>query len=317
MFDPVSKTAIQYIEALAGLSEFGIRFPYNNNSQTDLNVTGTTNLTARVNRYRDITIGATGVLNLQVSPCFLFARSITIVAGGIISIDGQGAPGGTGGAGEPTSGAGDAGNEGGSGDLGATDPADPPQYTFGISTGGSGGKGSPSFSGITGGRGGRASGLQLGPTTATTSGSPCPDGQDGATYLATDLLGWALEVYKSHRGGGGGGGGQGGQFNVTAGDDGGDGGTGGGMLYICCEEWNNEGEVRARGTAGVDANSPYNGSPGAGGGGGGGLIYVRTARSIADGTFDVSGGLGAACGGGSGGDGGDGGDGIAILNKVE
>ena len=141
VFDPVSKTAIQYIEALAGLSEFGIRFPYNNNSQTDLNVTGTTNLTARVNRYRDITIGATGVLNLQVSPCFLFARSITIVAGGIISIDGQGAPGGTGGAGEPTSGAGDAGNEGGSGDLGATDPADPPQYTFGISPGGGGGQG--------------------------------------------------------------------------------------------------------------------------------------------------------------------------------
>jgi len=70
-FDPVARQAVQFLKEVGGIFELGIRFPFNNDSATDLTVSGTTTLTNKVNRYRDITVTATGVLTCNVTPCFM------------------------------------------------------------------------------------------------------------------------------------------------------------------------------------------------------------------------------------------------------
>ena len=298
-YNPVTDERVRYIEALAGLSDFGIRYPFNNGSSTDSTVSSNSNLAAQVNYYNDLSVTGTAVLSGITSPTFIFAHKVTIASGARISVDGLGGAGGAGGID-----GGAAPVTGGSGDMGASTTTDPPQYEYGVSSGGGGGANSNQST--AGARGGRAAGLLLAPAPVNGVGG---DGQDGTSEETLKLLGKLVPYSRTHIGGGGGGGGR----SQATGFNGGDGGDGGGILYIVCEEWDNEGTVSAKGTAGSAGGST---TAGAGGGGGGGLIVVLCVRSTSEGTFDVAGGAGGASGGAAG-DGGDGGAGFYLFLKVE
>lgn len=291
-YNPVTDERVRYIEALAGLSEFGIRYPFNNGSSTDSTVSSNSNLAAQVNYYNDLSVTGTAVLSGITSPTFIFAHKVSIASGARISVDALGGAGGAAGS----------NSDGGKGDMGADTVTDPPQYEYGIAIGGGGGV--PSAGSTSGTRGGRASGLY----TATLASGSGANGAAGSTVETLKLLGKVIKYAQTHIGGGGGGAGR----NSSTPNNGGAGGDGGGILYIVCEEWDNAGTVSA---AGTDGTTPNN-NAGAGGGGAGGLIVVLCVRSTSEGTFDVSGGLGAI-NSGAGGDGGNGGDGFYLFQKVE
>ncbi len=310
-YDPVSKTAISFLREVAGIYRYGVRFPFNNDSTTDLTVTGgTTTLTNKVNRYRDIEITSTGILtgSATLSPILIFCRDFTIEASGLLHVDALGPIAGAGGA----AGGGDPANDGGAGaqsDRGGTYVTDvardgggataiysPPQFWRGWSSGAGGGGGGGGGGGDAGGEngkeggdggiGGRAYGTQTYVLQAGTGGtkgfgggaSPVagssPIGAVGANiYDNLDYLQALLDFVETHNGGaGGGGGGAGGQgYSSTAGGAGGIGGAGGGILIVCCERWNNSGTARSNGGNGTAGANGTNGAgAGLGGGGGGG-----------------------------------------------
>ena len=93
-FDPVSREFIRAIREVAGMWEFGLRFPYEDGSTLVTTISANTDLTARINRYHTLEITGTAVLTCTLSPTFIFARNITIATGAAISGDGRGAPGG-------------------------------------------------------------------------------------------------------------------------------------------------------------------------------------------------------------------------------
>jgi len=148
MFNPTADLAIQKIFDVNQLSDFGIKFPFQNGSTTILNQASNTTLspTKGVLYYDELNLSAGAVVDVGASPCFIFARKITIASGCVLHCDARGGAGGaatTGGAGSTTAGgtaaAGTVGNAGGQGDLGATALTDPPQFYKGIATGGAGG----------------------------------------------------------------------------------------------------------------------------------------------------------------------------------
>jgi len=199
-YDPVTRTAINFLKEVGGIYEFGVRFPFNNDSTTDLDVTGTTSLTVQLNYYRDITIGASGVLTCDsgLSPLFIFARNITIAAGGQIDVSDRGpiwvsVPADNGGAavtGSSSGNPGTVGNTGLASDKGAATVTVPPQYHEGWATGGSGGGGGGGGGGVgdtgglggVGGPGGRACGQPSVSGSATTT--PPAGGTAGAAGAA-------------------------------------------------------------------------------------------------------------------------------------
>jgi len=65
-FDPVSKEAVRFIREVAGLSEFGIRFPFNNASTTQTTISAPTNLTGRVNYYDELIVNSTLTVTVSV-----------------------------------------------------------------------------------------------------------------------------------------------------------------------------------------------------------------------------------------------------------
>ena len=340
-FDPVTQAAVQFVYDVNGIYEFGLRFPFNNASTTILNQSTSTTLTptrARLD-YDELNISGASTITIASSPAFIFCRKLSGTASDIITIDGKGGAGGgtLSGASRVTASAsnnGTAGTNGNSGqnaDLGNTDSTKAPQYSNGISTGGSGGGAGANKqffaavrSGGNGGTGGRASLFYTGPSGGAGGSTDAQNGSAGAAgslVHTTDILGSLLGYYLSHRGGAGGGSGGGGASGSIAstgasctsgaGGNGGPGGNGGGLLIICCEILDFAGIIRARGTvgsngtngeAGQTATAPDTaggGSGGGGGGGSGGLILVCARDVINAPTFQVTGG--AAGSGGTGG----------------
>lgn len=82
-FDPVTRSAVQYINAIAAFSEFGARFPYNEATTTSLTTAGGETLTARINRYDELIVNKP--LIVTVSPCLIFARRISLAANPLLS----------------------------------------------------------------------------------------------------------------------------------------------------------------------------------------------------------------------------------------
>ena len=160
VFNPTADLAIQKIFDVNQLSDFGIKFPFQNGSTAILNQASNTTLspTNGVLYYDELNISAGAVVDVGASPCFIFARKVSIAAGCVLHCDARGGAGGaatTGGAGATSQGAngnaGTVGNTGGQGDLGATTVTNPPQFYKGITTGGAGGG-----SGASGGGGGNS-----------------------------------------------------------------------------------------------------------------------------------------------------------------
>lgn len=95
VFDPVTVSAVRYIEGIAAFSDLGLKFPFNNGTSTDL-TTGSTTLSPvkSVLYYRDLTLNASATVDVGSSPCFIFCRTLTINTGAVLHADGRGASGG-------------------------------------------------------------------------------------------------------------------------------------------------------------------------------------------------------------------------------
>jgi hypothetical protein len=294
VFDPVTVSAVRFIEALAGLGMLGIRFPYNNGSIIDLTVNGTTNLNAEANHYQDIVIGATGILQVNVSPCFIFARSITIEPGGVISADGAGAAGGTGNSSDDPTEFGNDGEDSFRGDAGTA------PIVRGWAGGGGGGRGGHT----TGGGGGSGS----------TNGVKAPDWDE---FQANGCQG--SDGGRAHPGGGGtagdghgDGGGQGNSDDVPGGAAGVGGNGGVGLRSIAT---NGEDGINVHFGETLGAYLDYYLShKGGAGGGGGGKGYNGGIGGAGGGPSGGAGGTGGI--GGDGGDGGDGGGFLVIISEL-
>ena len=185
VFNPTADLAIQKMFDVNALSDLGIRFPFNNGSVAVANITSNTTLspTKGVLYYDELNISNGAVVGVGASPCFIFARKVSIAAGCVLHADGRGAAGGSGPAGgiggyggsfsqAATAGAGgSAGNAGQQADYGATVATDPPQFNAAITSGGGGGSAG-------GGAGGRGNGSIAG--AAGGAGLAAGDGGRGA-----------------------------------------------------------------------------------------------------------------------------------------
>lgn len=239
-------------------------------SDGDVTIAGTTTLT-RDMYYDNLTVAATGVLD--TSSHRVFARTITIAAGGVIRNNGEdGLDGGThtggAGAGSPdtvrTIGLGGDGGDGGSSGAGNGVAG---LGSVGLGAGGGGGSGGTAVTGAPGAGGSCSTG-----NTVNGSHRHGPD----RSLQANRWLG-----------GGGGGGGAGGNGGIIGG---GGGGGGGGHVSIRTGVLNSAGTIEANGGDGGDGISAGAG----GGGGGGGFVVVRARRLTAQGTIQALGGSGGA-----------------------
>lgn len=168
-FDPLTREAVRFIREVGGIYDLGIRFPFNNGSTTMLNQTSNATLspTKGVLYYDELNISNGAVVDVGASPCFIFARKVSIAAGCVLHADGRGAAGGSGRTGTPGGDSGEPGstasdvnpaNAGAQGDNGAASASAPPQFYTAIAaaSGGGGGAG-----GGGGGGGGGSGGMVL------------------------------------------------------------------------------------------------------------------------------------------------------------
>lgn len=302
-FDPVAKKFVERVFEVAGIHEFGVRFPFNRDSATDLTVGSDTTIAVKVSNYRDVLVEAGFTLDFTQSPALIFCREFKVEATAIVHADGinsGGADVAGGAAGNSSDGLpGTVGNDGKNSDRGRTTDASFPQYARGWARGaggGGGGGGGADASGRDGGaggnsgKGGRPDGSDEVAAPVRNNGgagglnggaSPVAGGSGAAIGVSVfdqiDTLGGLLDFYKTHNGGagggaGGGGGGGGEQSGAGTGTGGtsGTGAKGGGILIIVCEKFNNLGIVRAHGEDGVAGSAGSNGVSSGGGGGGGG-----------------------------------------------
>ncbi len=149
-FDPRTGEAIRKMFDVNALSDFGIKFPFNNGSTTVLNQSSNTTITPvnGVLYYDELNISNSAVVTVATSPAFIFARKVSIAASCTLKADGKGGAGGvaagTVGAGNTGAAGGNAaatGNAGQAADYGATTTTDPPQFYTAIATVGGGGWG--------------------------------------------------------------------------------------------------------------------------------------------------------------------------------
>ena len=285
VFNPTADIAIQKMFDVNALSDLGIRFPFNNGSTTVTNISGSTTLSPSngVLYYDELNISGGATVDVGASPCFIFARKLTIAAGCVLHSNGRGSAGGSATTG-PSLGAGGGrtngtdgvvGNDGANSDYGNTDSTKAPQYSTGITIGagggGSGGGGGQAGSiggnntggvGKAGGNGGRGSLFYPGSaggsagaagSSAGGNGGDGGNGTAGATKHRLNILSSLIEYYRSHSGGAGGGSGAAGAVGARGADatsnpgdggNGGAGGNGGGLLVICCETLDNRSEER-------------------------------------------------------------------------
>ena len=224
----------------------------------------TTVTAAKDQTYQDLTITATGILNMNGYRLFV-AGTLTVVSGGLIHADCANANGnnatqwvgggmfqraGVGG-GSNSNAAGTAGNVGiSSGQLVGGVGGAGGSGSGGTLAGGAGGSVQPGFGGATASN----NALSTQPFMTTCTGIYYNNGNPQAVAIT----------------GGAGGGGGGGDATPTGG---GGGGGGGGVLLICARTVVNNGTIRAKG--GDGANRGYGTNPGGGGGGGGGLVIVN------------------------------------------
>ncbi|MGK2966025.1 MAG: hypothetical protein ACSLFM_10535, partial [Tepidiformaceae bacterium] len=83
MFNPTADAAIRYIDAVGGLSDLGIRFPYNDDTATSLTVSAGATLTDPINNYDELIIDTP--LKITVSPCIINARRVKLAACPLLS----------------------------------------------------------------------------------------------------------------------------------------------------------------------------------------------------------------------------------------
>jgi hypothetical protein len=223
-------------------------------SDGDVTITGGTTTLARDMYYNNLTVDGTGILITR--GWRVYARSVTVLASGVLHADGADAVTSTGGAAFATGSvtANYAGANGGTG-VGAAGTANqnsllPRSGVFGTV-----------FKGAPGGLGSSGAGGAGGGINASTLGRQ-PRSGNGLTAGGYHTAGGAAS-------GGGSGGGAGGGDGVGSG---GGGGAGGGMVAIVAGSVSNLGTIAARGGVGGAGGGT---NCGGGGGGGGGIVQIQ------------------------------------------
>ncbi len=291
----------------------------------------------RVPQYRNVTVKSGGQLTVHTwdgeTGGVMFFRAldtVTVEAGGAVTVAGKGFPGGQGGA-PASGGAGGAGGARGNdktveecGTQGAGDGA--PGLAW---TGAPGGAGTGWYDclGGAGGRGGLTGFPGAAANVGTTGQGPAGGSSQGGgganvspSSLAQLILGSGGNGGRSGAGGtGGGGGGGGGGYHGNYGDksvagavggtggaggEGGGGGAGGGIMILRSRYLVNHGTLSARGADGSPGSAGASGGKGGDGGNGGGNT---------PGAAGGGGGGGRGATGGQGGQGGSGGGGGVII----
>lgn len=268
------------------ISALAAGFPkYGDGSDGDVTSSGDIDL-GDIKVYNNLTIqnGHTLTTTTKKYIVIFVKETLTVNAGGEITVKGIGKAGG---AHEVQGTAGIGGGSGGAG--GAKGTAGNPGSNGVSPRAGGGGGANASFAGDSDG----AAGID-----------------EASSYSIINIMDWLTHVKAADEFGSGGSGGGDGRPD-GGGSNGGAGGAAGGIIIIFAREIINNGSINANGADGVNGqNGNTNGGGGGGGGGGdGGLLYIITS-TFSGNAATASGGAGGA-GGGSGAGGRDGGDGAA------